>query len=78
MSDGYKGVECQNLEKDFEDLTKEIEDSQKQHKFEIECARLKRICMHQAPFPLNYIAHDKEHQDLAIMIGLCIDKGLFK
>lgn len=68
MLEGYRDI---NINKDVdayalkENLDKNI-------------AKYKRICSMQAPYPLNYLAFSKDYENLAIIIGLLIEKDILK
>ncbi len=41
--------------------------------------RYKRICATEMPYPLNYMTHGNDQQQmLAAMMGMMVEKGLLK
>jgi hypothetical protein len=73
MNEGYKPVELQSLDKDNPPETDEVKNLKI---LERKLERYKMICWANAPFPLNYLGHDKDTESLAVMIGFLIHEDL--
>jgi hypothetical protein len=75
---GYKGVECQSLEKDDNDSQNIPDEIKNLQILDRKLEYYINYCQKCAPFPFNYLGKTNDTRNLAIVIGLMLHEGMLK